>query len=385
MEKSAQPPTGPENFHLARLGQHIENMVVPRELTTAPYLAREHEAVQAAHEAGMADAASDPFDIYSHDPRLPHQHTIVSIVQKLLFPLGVRARLILAAHDSGALSPSRPQPQRARGWRARMSQALRAVSTRTLLLMTAAALAEVWVGHKMAELLVGSGDVLSWGFGLITAIALTFGALSIAHAVDKQFPGVVRGYGIVLAGIVGLIMVSFLIWYAIGLGGGATADPTGGPPIQGGGSATGNAGTETAGPDIMLAGTYLGLLLFLLAGVVLSHLNDLANERTVLTDRRLADQDAALNPEQQTRLAIELLEACLTLNQQVKGCCRGLIQAYVGGARTVLSPPLSSLWDSSELEQFTIEDPAWVSEVQHEIERLHQLLAGPPTSSAEAA
>lgn len=361
-EKPLEPPNQ-IMFAIAQLTRWVQSMIMPGELWKTPYLADNGGATQAAHNAGMADASSDPFDIYSTTPRMPHENTVLSIAMELVDKIGGRARDILVALEAGNLTEHFTVEPAAQGWKA--------TSLRTKVLMVMAATFEMVLGSKLIETLTSVPDFASWAVGVAMALVLTASSLSIAHAIHIQQPSLLRGKGMWIAvAVVGLGMI-FLTAYAIGLGGGAEARPESGG-LSGGNAPGSESGPADPGINWMLAIIYLALLGFLLASVVLSHLNDLYDAEKRRVSSSITAQDARSTPEVQCRLAIGLLWACLTLVPEAKHRVQELIRAYVGGGRTVLPPHLNSIWNTNDLENRQIPDPGWMQEIRDEIERLER-------------
>lgn len=346
---------------LTMLAESVQRMLAPDEVWKSPRLDNEGSATEAAHQTGVEDAKSNPFDAYSETPRMPHQETVHSIAMQLMDLLGTRARDILAALRTYSLTKPFVELAPTKGWRA--------TSPRTKVLLIVAAVLECVFGAKLVETLTSVPDWASWAIGIAIASILTASALSIAHAIFIQQPSLLRGRGMWLAGGVAGIGIVFLTAYAIGLGGGAQARPKSGGIV--GGSAAGER-PERVSAEInwMLAIIYLALLIFLLASVILSHLDDLHDLQKHLVDERIAAQDEVLKPAAQAELAVQLLETCINLVPQAKHRVHSLIRAYVGGARSVLTPQLNSIWDTSSLANLKIEDPAWVAQIRQEIDRL---------------
>jgi hypothetical protein len=72
----------------------------------------------------------------------------------------------------------------------------------------------------------------------------------------------------------------------------------------------------------------------------------------------------------QIRGGVESRPSVVNLVPQAKHRVHSLIHAYVGGARSVLTPQLNSIWDTSSLANLEIDDPAWVAQIRQEIVRL---------------
>lgn len=363
-EGKTDPSPVNANAALAVIADWVGKMIGPAELWVMPRLVNIAEATDACDRAGRVDAGTQPFDKYTEHPRLSLQHAIVPALMGLLPLLGIRARDILAAYKNGTLS-TRPKPIPATVWN-------KAISPLTWLLLAVGALIEMWLGAQLWERLISADDTWSWIVGLVWGLVIAAGMIVIARLMWEHSPGLLQERGLLIAATLAAVFGFGLAVYAFALAGGAETDPTGG--IEGGSTAGASTGSDGLAVNWVFALVYFGAMGFIGAMLVFAHFRDMNQEAK---ERQRAKREAwshVLSPEDQLKLAIELLEACLTLVHQAMTVIQAMTSAYVGGARMVLPPELNSLWDSSKLETLKIEDPAWTSDIRNEIEILKGLL-----------
>ncbi|GAA1508726.1 hypothetical protein [Nocardioides humi] len=365
-QDAARGPQTPKAA-LAVLAGWVSTMVGPSELRVMPQLVNIAEATDASNNAGVADARSKPFDIYSEAPRLSLEQAILPTLLGVLDLIGIRARDILAACRNGKLTPL-PQPTLPAVW-------YRAISPLTWILLVIGGLIEMWLGAQLWERLISADDSWSWVVGLAWGSVIAAGMVVIARMVWEQRPGLLQERGLVIAFALAAVFGFGLAIYAYALAGGAEPEQSGG--IEGGTTTGADVASSGVGVNWIFALVYFGAMAFIAAMLVFAHLRDMSQEAK---ERRRAKRDAwsqVLSPEDQIRLAIELLEACLALVHQATTVIQALASAYVGGARMTLAPELNSMWNTDRLERLEIAPPAWMGDIRQEIRVLKQRLELP--------
>jgi hypothetical protein len=361
MKTSRQPetpvPEPIERSDVADLANAVQDAVGPEPLTEQPRVAL-GPAIGKARTVGGNDAAGTPFDVYSHNPVLPSEQMVLAITGMLSVLIGERAFAILAAFYTGTLTPPMPELKMREGWRA--------MSWRTRMLVGLIAGIEAFLGANLFERLVGAPDSISWLVGVGWSLILTLSLLAAAGWISEHRPALVANWGLPLAGAVGLVFVALIAFYAYALAGGRSVT-TGG--VSGGGLA-GTAPQAASSVNWVFLAVYFTAMLLFGAVLLISHVHDLGVEKKRYAMAVRTAKEAQYDQEQQRQLAIQLLTACVELAAGLQDMVQAITRAYVAGARRILPPALSSMWNSDHLENCQVAEPAWVTPIKAEIEKL---------------
>lgn len=352
------PPPGAASADLGTLSDAVSRCVKPDELWEPPRVEL-GEVVAAAAEVGQGDAARPGFDQYSRNVRLPHENAVVENAKRIGDVIGGRARAIVKAHGEGQLTQP-AEPTHSGGWRA--------LTWQDWALIVCVAIVEIVLMQGAIERITRVPDQVSWMIGLAWALGLTLGLLQLAQVISAARPGLVEDRGRMLGAVGAACFVLLVIAYAFALSGGGSVLPVN-SGVTGGGVAGG--GPAAASPiNWVFLGVYIAAMIYFGLILLISHIRHIGQEKQRITAERLAAQDAQADGDRQTRRAIQLLETCVDLAEDLEVTVRSVVGAYIGSALRGLTPELASMWDTTALEAVEVPEPAWVQQIRDEITRL---------------
>jgi hypothetical protein len=226
---------------------------------------------------------------------------------------------------------------------------------------------ETLIAQRLWQRLVpGITDQQSIITSLVLTAFIAAAAIGAAHILHRALPGLIPTYGLyMILAWLGVVTANYVLLSKVLS---SVEALTSGGGIIGGGPANPVTEVPLETPRATLGVAYLLLVLLVTITIIGLHLLKLHRTDKLYVDRtmdaRKQARDNSVAADDLPGYFIERLGECLNALEVVNQHGRAVIDAYIAGARSRLSPDLNSRWKKLEFDD---REPHWVQRVKDEI------------------